>query len=185
MTRLGLIDNAVIMLSIPAEPSAKSKYMNMSYAFKNIINLLVPGVVFKEAEINTSRVIPVLYRTFSDEYLQGGGYCSDFYTPWGIFFLIFGWSTGWFMLIVAGMMIHLIYLLMIGFGGKYRYHLGSLSLCTFSSLFYANMGIDHWIANSILIFGSGVMALILFGSGESIFSRIGSLMEPKLYNNEK
>ncbi len=171
-SRLGLIDNAIIILSRDAEPSAKSKYMNMSYAGKNIANLILPGVVFKDAEMNTSRVIPVLYGVLSDDYLEGGGYYSDFYTPWGIFFLIFGWWTGWFMLLVAGMGIHFLYLFMMRFGGKYRYHAGALCLATFSQLFYSNMGIDHWIANSIMIFGSGIITLILFKSIEFIFLRL-------------
>jgi len=171
MKRIGLIDNAIMILSIPAEPSAKSRYMNMSYAGKNIVNLILPGVVFKDAEISTSRVIPVLYRAFSDDYLKAGGYYSDFYTAWGIFFLIFGWWTGWFMLLVAGTVVHFAYLLIMRFGGKYRYHMGALCLLIVSYALYLNMGIDHWISTSVMILGSGVIALILFKLGEFILDR--------------
>jgi len=176
MNRMGLIDNEIVILSIDAEPQAKSKYMNMSYAGKNIVNLLLPGVVFKDAEINTSRVIPVLYRSFSDDYLKVGGYSSDFYTPWGVFFLIFGWWKGWFMLLVAAMGVHLVYLFTMHFRGKYRYYMGALCLFSVSHLFYANMGIDHWIATSGLIIISGVSAIVLFELGEFILNRIRLLM---------
>ncbi len=171
MNRMGLIDNAIIILSIDAEPQAKSKYMNMSYAGKNIANLLLPGVVFKDAEVNTSRVIPVLYRAFSDDYLKAGGYASDFYTPWGIFFLIFGWWKGWFMLLLAATGVQLTYFFMMRFGGKFRYHMGSLCLFSVSNLFFANMGMDHWISNSVTMLGTGVIALILLELGEFILDK--------------
>ncbi len=187
MGRIGLIDNAIMMLSISADPSAKSKYMNLSYAGKNILNLILPGVVFKEAEISTSRVIPVLYRNFSDEYLKGGGYYSDFYTAWGIFFLVFGWWAGWFMLLVAGICVHFTYLLIMRFGGKFRYHMGALCLLLLSNSLYLSMGIDHWIANAVMILGSGAIALFLFKLVEFIFR--GLFMRKSLvireYNEKK
>ena len=171
ISRLGVIDNAIIILSINAEPRAKAKYMTMSYAGKNIANLLLPGVLFEDAEINTSRVIPVLYRAFSDDYLNVGGYSSDFYTPWGVFFLVFGWWKGWFMLLVTAMSVHLMYSLVMRFGGKFRYYIGASYLLSVAYLFFANMGIDHWIASSAIILGSGVIAIILFEIGEFILER--------------
>jgi len=179
MNRMGVCDNEIIILSIDAEPKAKAKYMNMSYAAKNIANLILPGVVFKDAEINTSRVLPILYRAFNDEYLETGGYASDFYTPWGIFFLIFGWWKGWLMLFAAAAGAHGAYLLTMRFSGRFRYYMGALCVFSVSYMFFCNMGIDHWISCSVLILVSGAISLILLESGEFIFNKIKPLINQK------
>lgn len=171
MSRIGMIDNEIIILSVDAEPRAKFKYMTIAYAAKNAVNLLLPGVMFKDAETNTSRVIPILYCAFNEDYLKIGGYSSDFYTAWGIFFLIFGWWGGWCMLLVTGALIHFLYLFIMRFGNKYRYYAGALYIYSVSQMFYANMGIDHWIATSGMFAISGILTIILFESGEFIFDR--------------
>jgi hypothetical protein len=174
MQRMAVIDNAIMIISADADPSAKLKYMNLAYTAKNIVNSLLPGVVFADAEISTSRVIPILYHVFTEDYLKGAGYSSDFYTPWGLFFLIFGWWGGLFMLSIASLGVYFTYFIIMRFGGKFRYHMGALCLLSVSNLFFANMGMDHWIANSVIMLGSGAMALVLFESGEFIFNWIRS-----------
>lgn len=172
INRMSLMNYATLILSVEPDPLAKATFMNLTYAAKNIVNLLVPGVIFKDAELNTSRLISVLYRGISETYVKNSGYNSEFYTPWGIFFLIFGWWNGLLMLFFAGVCVQLTYLLIMRFGRKYRHHIGALCLLIFSNLFYSNMGIDHWIATSILTMESGVAALILFASGDCIISKV-------------
>jgi hypothetical protein len=172
INKLGIVDFAILTLSQDADPDAKARFMNLSYNTKSIINALVPGDIFPDATVNTSRLVTVLYRGFSEKYVKTHGYFSEFYTPWGIFFLLFGWWKGLLMLSLSSFFIHSVYWVVQSFFGRYRYYFAALSLLTFSGLFFGNMGIDHWISNSILLFVSTVFALVDFHFFTFLFSRM-------------
>jgi len=169
MDRMGIIDYAIMIITQPVDAKAKAKFMTFSYALRSTINTLVPGVAFRDAQISTSRLIPVLYRARSYEDVAAGGYFSEFYTPWGLSYLFFGWTGGLCMLMAAAFAIHGLYRILFALAGKYRFYLCSLSLFTFSNLFLSNMGFDHWISTSILIIISGIIALFMFNFLEISF----------------
>jgi len=166
--RMGVIDYEISILSIPPDQKAKIEFINIRYITKSIINTLVPGVVFKDASISTSRLIAILYRGFSLDYVKSNGYFSEFYTPWGIFFLLFGWWGGLVGLFICGFLIHSIYLLILYCSKTLNVYLGGLYLLIVPSLFYGCSGIDHWISNSVILFISGLSVLGFFWSYEKL-----------------
>jgi hypothetical protein len=171
MRNFAVVDFAVLVLTQKPNPTARKNFMNIAYVAKSTANALLPGDIFPEATLNTSRLVTVLFRGFSEEYVKTHGYFSEYYSPWGIFFLIFGLWKSLFMLLISGFLINFAYWAIQLFCRRYRYYLGALFLLTFSYLFYANMGIDHWLSNSIILFVSATSALLLFYVFSSLVER--------------
>jgi hypothetical protein len=159
--RFGVVDYEILVLTQEPDFQAKKRFINLPYITKSIVNALVPGEPYQDATLSTSRLVTVLYRGFTEEYVKTHGYFSEYYTPWGIFFLLFGWWGGLAGLFVSGFLIHGLYIFIVRYSGKFSLHLGSLYLLTVPLLFYGNSGIDHWISNSIILAASGVAALFL------------------------
>lgn len=80
---------------------ARRHYFTFEYAAKNLANNL-PGTLYPEAYVNTSRVFSVVYRGQTEEQLLQQGYFSEFYTAWGLAYLFFGHAGGLLALAVCG-----------------------------------------------------------------------------------
>ncbi len=141
--RLGVVlDYPILILTQPGDPEAKAKYLNLQYPLKNIANLLVPGTVFPEAQLSTSRVIDVIYRG-GDEVGMYERYFSEFWTLWGLAYAYFGYLGGLFVILFLGFIIHSLYASIIMlFSGMLQFYLRIWLLLYVTMGIIGNGGID-------------------------------------------
>lgn len=142
LNRLGVLDYAILIVTQEGDPEAKGKYMNLLYPIKNIINYLVPGIVFPEAQIMTSRVIDIIYRGSYEPGMYERQF-SEFWTLWGLAYVYFGWLGGLLAILFAGFIIHSLYaLIIILFSGLYQFYLSLWFLGCGTIGVILNMGFD-------------------------------------------
>lgn len=162
INRFGQIDYLIVIMARNADNEAKAKYINLKYVAKSIINFFVPGEIYPEAALNTSRVFPIMYMGFTEEYVKTHGYFSQIYTAWGLAFLFCGWWGGLLALFFIGFFIHYLYLCIMKISGKYWYYCGACFLFLVPSLLYFSQGIDHSITTVAVHFIGVVSALLGF-----------------------
>ena len=161
LNRLGVIDYPILMKTYGPDKDMKDKYLTWQYASKSIANTLLPGVIFQDAQYNTSRLVSVLFRNLDEKYLGVGGYFSEFYTIWGIIGLLCGWVQGLFVLFLIGVGMQFFYWLFSLFDSLNVY-MCSLYLFIVPLLTYGSMGIDHTLSNIFLLFiAMGIILLII------------------------
>lgn len=89
ITRLALIDYPLTIVTREGNKTIIDDYIRSLYPIKNFINSLVPGEIFKEAIINTSRVFGMIYLDKSPKDIAEN-YISEPFTLWGLAWLIAG-----------------------------------------------------------------------------------------------
>ena len=67
-------DSAILLPYANKNDGAFKKYINYEYFFKSTLNSLVPGVLYPDATISTSRLINVIFRNVSIEHIKKYGY---------------------------------------------------------------------------------------------------------------
>lgn len=163
LSRLGAaFDTAVITASLDADQEMLSRTMNLSYALKSAVNIMVPGVVFAEAQVNTALLWPFIYKLRDSHLLKPGYYESFLWTPWGLAYSMFGWGAGLFALLMAGFILQAVYMATAGGlrgSGWQPYFSAWILLGTFS--FYSSMGLDDWLVGLQRSLFS--LILVLFG----------------------
>jgi len=165
MNRFGLLDYAVLTITEKPDSAAKHKYISYSYLGKSIVNTCLPGDPFPDAKLSTSRLLPVLYRGFSEQYVQTHGYFSELYTLWGISYLFWGWMGGLGALFMIGFLLEMAYFFIHSFCGPLRDYFGLYFLLVIFS-YYSSMGLDHSITTTGILFTSlllVIMGFYLFG----------------------
>lgn len=168
-----IVNYTVVVLSQLGDLDAKARYMNVEYAIKNIINYCVPGSMFPEAELGTSRVMAIIYRGFTEEYVRSHGYFSEIWTAWGLSYVLFAWWGGLFSLFVAGFVIHAGYVFMLQSSGKFSSYLVSWYLFLVPPLFYASGGLDHYMTTVLVYFLQAGVILFVYFLAVSSFRRVG------------
>jgi hypothetical protein len=109
LNRLGILDYAIQITTQPGDSSALEKYMNIPYIAKSVVNSALPGMPYIEAPLSTSRVISIIYRSYDELLILNSGYFSEYWTLWGLAFVLFGWWGGLITLFVGGFVLHFIY----------------------------------------------------------------------------
>lgn len=152
LNRLGwVLDYPVLIVTQEGDSEAKGKYMNLLCPTKNIINMLVPGNPFPEAKIMTSRVVDVIYRGAVEPSMYSR-YFSEYWTLWGLAYVLFGWLGGLLPILFIGFIIHSLYALIIMlFSGLYQFYLKLWLLFYVTMGIIGNMGFDS--AFTALFFG--------------------------------
>jgi hypothetical protein len=90
ITRLATIDYPLTIVAQAPNEEVVDYYIRSPHSIKNFINSIVPGEIFKEATINTSRVYGMAYleKTVKD---ISRDYMSEPFTLWGVGWLIAGY----------------------------------------------------------------------------------------------
>jgi hypothetical protein len=144
--RLGAnMDAEILILSRPGDAALIDQYMNIPYAIKSAINIMVPGVIFDDAQINTSFLPRFIYEGTDKAYLTKNYYESRPYTAWGITYAHFGWWGG----------LAALFLVMFVLAVGYKFLTEKFSNIYISSFyllvpvfsFFTIMGVDDYIAN--------------------------------------
>lgn len=172
LNRLGVLDYAILVITQPADNQCLTRFMNVQYVLMNVANSLAPGEVFPEAKINTSRVFSVCYRGMSFNELLTSGYNSEFWTIWGLGFLMFGWWGGLAFLLASGVVMHVFYAIVWKwFPKNVEPYYATLYVFTFPFLVVLSMGLDHTV-NTIIFLGAQTAFVLLLVNGLSALFRV-------------
>lgn len=171
LNRLGAIDYLVLEVTEPGDPEEKARYLSLGYAAKSIINTFVPGALFPEAELSISRAHSIVYRGIKG-ITHLSGYNSEYWTLWGLGYLLFGWAEGVVALAAAGALFQAVYLGIMRFAGGYRVYLGAWFLFM-TYLYYLSMGVDHSVTVSVITLLQCVTTLAGFHAAETVTRSAG------------
>jgi hypothetical protein len=167
LSRLGAaFDTEVLTLSLHADHEMLSSNMTLSYALKSAVNVIVPGVIFADAQTNTALLWPFVYKLRDKALLQKGYYESFLWTAWGVAYAMFGWAAGIMALLISGVILQALFMLTCKFGEVQPYFSTMFLLNVFS--FYSSMGLDDWLVGlQRTFFSLCLVLLILWAIAES------------------
>ena len=159
--RMGYLDYVVGILTKKGDKDELDRYMNFRYPLKVIINNVVLGSPFPEAEIMTSRVMPIVYRGRNERDVRES-FLSEPWTIWGLAYVYFGWWWGLGALSIASICLQLGFLCIRDFLGPYGDYAGTYYLFGSSFAgFFLNSGLDHWITIVFYFTLSSITAFVL------------------------
>ena len=138
-------DSQILILSIPARQDLAEKYLNVNYALKSAVNILVPGIVFDDAKITTAFLPRFIYEGADPKLLTKDYYETRPFTAWGFSFSHFGWSGGLiFLLFASAASTYLYSLLLIWCQGP---SLPAIYLYSMIFGFFGMSGLDAFIVD--------------------------------------
>jgi hypothetical protein len=85
--RLAIIDYPLLIITRPANEGVLDYYIRSLHPIKNFINNIVPGEIFKESLVNTSRIFTMAYRGRSLSAINEG-FLSEPWTIWGMAWIL-------------------------------------------------------------------------------------------------
>jgi len=153
VNRLGAgLDYAILVTTQMPAKGCVARFMNLEYESKNIVNSVVPGMIFPEAQLNTSRVVSVCYRGMTVSEIFASGYHSEFWTIWGLALVMFGWWGGLIFLMVSGVLLHSMYAVVWKFfPSMVRPYYATLYVFLLPWLVIFTMGLDHSVNTTIIV----------------------------------
>ena len=106
LTRLFFpFDLSILSLILDQDDEHHKKFMNMQYMLKSGVNIIVPGVIFEDAKLNTALLWPFLYKFRDMEILNDSYYYESFaWGIWSIFHVMYGRYLGLFLIFILGIM---------------------------------------------------------------------------------
>jgi hypothetical protein len=171
--RLSLIDYSFTIFSKPPNEEVLNFYIRSSHPLKNFANNLVPGEIFDEAIVNTSRVFPMAYRGHSLDAISKA-YMSEPWTIWGMAWIL-GKYWGAAILFGAAFGIQALLSMVSKRSGNYAVYVRCVYLVTVISTGYMMFGVDHELS---FIAHFSVSCLVACGLLE-LFDSIGKRLRPK------
>lgn len=88
VTRLGMVDYPIAIITREPRTEVVERYLTLSYGLKNFANNMVPGELFPDHDIMTSRVFTMAYRGYDEQHVRTA-FLSEPWTIWG-----FAWLKG-------------------------------------------------------------------------------------------
>lgn len=146
VTRLGLVDYPIQIVSREPDPAVIDKYLAVSYSLKNFINNLVPGEIFPDHDIMTSRVFNMAYRGYGEEHVRRY-FLSEPWTLWGYSWLKGHGAVGGLAVILGlAFIMQAGYMLLCRFGGVAApYAAVTYLFLPLVGGFLQLFGLDHWL----------------------------------------
>ena len=130
--------------------------MTTEYMFKSTINIILPGVIFKDAQLNSSLAWPFIFKLREEKNLQNKYYYETF--PWSIWAscsLMYGPDLGLLAMFIIGFLIGILNLSFSVTGSGLA--IKACFVYTLASLLFMG-GVDDYISfmvtsmNSVLLF---------------------------------
>lgn len=142
VTRLGVLDYALVIISKDADKSVIDYYIKSFHPIKNFMNNMVPGEIFEESTVNTSRVFGMAYRGTTLEAINQG-FSSEPWTLWGMAWIFANFFGLGLMFLVA-----LVMQVGLGFCRIFSGHAifaRAVYFIIMINIGYIMFGIDHWL----------------------------------------
>lgn len=99
-TRLGLVDYPIMIVNRSPNQEIIDHYLTINYSLKNFVNNMVPGELYPDYDVMTSRIFTMAYRD-ADESQIRSAFLSEPWTLWGFSWLKGGTFGG--LLIIFGL----------------------------------------------------------------------------------
>lgn len=143
VTRLAIIDYPLTVVSGDPVQEVIDYYIKSLHPFKNFANNIVPGEIFDDAMVNTSRVFGMAYAGKSLKDISEG-FNSEPFTIWGEAWLLAGYK-GVFLLFLAAICIQLGFNRIKNQSSSYSIGMCFVYIMTAVSGIYGMFGIDYWL----------------------------------------
>lgn len=173
-TRLGVVDYPLVIVSRVGASEVQRRYLSMDYALKNYINNMVPGELFPENDIMTSRVFTMAYRGASETHVRTY-FLSEPWTSWGYAWIKGGFWGGLAVLGLLGALSQAGYRTALKFSGPML-----APYVATSWLFAVTLngplqlfGVDHWLTVASHFFMALATALGLIVATSVLLSKAG------------
>lgn len=172
IVRLSLVDYSFVIFAKKPNEEALDFYIRSSYPLKNFANNLVPGEIFDEAIVSTSRIFMIAYRGYTLDHIQKA-YMSEPWTVWGMAWIL-GKYWGGFILFGVGFCVQALFSVVSSQALKYLVYVRCSYLVTVVSTGYMLFGIDHELS---FIAHFSVACLVAFGLLQ-LFDLFGRKLKP-------
>jgi hypothetical protein len=154
------LDIAILGIVIERDLELSEKVVNFEYLIKSGINLLVPGIIFKDANLNSSLAWPFIYKFRDKIHLENKYYYETFpWSIWTISYVMYGWLYGLALLFMIGFLISTLYNLAKKYDEK-GFLLG-IFIYNLFPFFFTN-GIDDYIVTLGRFIVSGLFFWIIY-----------------------
>ncbi len=154
------LDIAILGIVIERDLELSDRIVNLEYLIKSGINLLVPGEIYKDANLNSSLAWPFIYKFRDNIYLENKYYYETFpWSIWTISYVMYGWLLGLVGLFFIGFIISALYNLTKKNDEK-GFVLG-IFIYNLFPFFFTN-GIDDYIVTVGRFIVSGLCFLIIY-----------------------
>lgn len=175
-TRLGVVDYPLIILSQTPDQAVIDRYLATGYALRNFANNMVPGEIFPDHDVMTSRVFTMAYRGAPESHIRQA-FLSEPWTSWGYAWLKGGWIGGMFILAAFAAVSQAGYrALGLWIPASARPYF----LTTWLFIVTANgplqlFGIDHWLTVAAHVFMALLTAMGFVWAGSFLAGRFGAV----------
>ncbi len=159
--RLGEVDYPLFIISRTTQEQRGMKYLTGSYVVKSFINWLVPGTPFPDALVPTSRIIPILYRRGSENYVMSS-FNSEPMSIWGGSFLYLGYFGGLLWIILATAGLNLAFRKSVESKNSDSKILGGFFLWALGLTFFQFFGFDHLFSLMVFLGIQAIVAVVYF-----------------------
>ena len=166
VTRLGLVDYPLYIINRQPDQAAIDRYLSPLYSAKKFINNMVPGDLFPNNDIMSSRIFTMAYRGYDENHVRTT-FLSEPWTIWGYAWIQSGPIGGMFLIAMLAAIVQ------AGFHILCRIVGPDLAPYTASAwLFVPGMsgllqlfGLDHWLTITAHFYiAMSIAALLMVGS---------------------
>ncbi|MBO6675217.1 MAG: hypothetical protein JJ908_00230 [Rhizobiales bacterium] len=173
-SRLGIVDYPLMIVNRPGDSDIFGHYLSIEYALKNYANNMVPGELFPDYDVMTSRVFTMAYRGATETHIRTH-FLSEPWTAWG-----YAWIKGGFW---GGLAILSILAFLSQAGYRLATRISGPTLAPYVAscwLFTVTLngplqlfGIDHWLTVASHFFIALAMAVGLAVATSAVLSKAG------------
>lgn len=157
ITRLAIIDYALVIISREPDQKVIDYYINSLHPIKNFINNLVPGEIFMESTVNTSRVFTMAYRGTSLNDINLG-FLSEPWTVWGMTWILAGYY-GIFILFFLSFIFQAALIKVQQLPINNIIFVKTVYFILVINIGYIMFGIDHWMTAIVHFSLASIIAL--------------------------
>lgn len=140
--RVGIVDYAILIPFSEYDSSKMDYFINFKYIAKSTVNTFLPGNIFSEAPLITSRAINLIYRGYSLDFIKKSGYFSEYWTSPALLFLLFGFFSIP-LHFALGFLMEYFYLVLENSSLMFKQHYCALYLFLLPFYTFFTMGFEH------------------------------------------
>lgn len=137
-----MIDYALVILARNPNQDVIDYYIRSFHPIKNFINNMVPGEIFLDSTVNTSRVFTMAYRGTSLDAINQG-FSSEPWTIWGMTWIFLGYY-GILAICLVGALMQIGLTSIPLLSTKSLVYSRAVYFILIINIGYIMFGIDHW-----------------------------------------
>lgn len=173
-TRLGVVDYPLIIVNRPPDHDVINSYLSIGHSLRNYANNMVPGELFPDYDVMSSRVFTMAYRGYPESHIRQI-FLSEPWTSWGYAWVKGGPIGGLFILATLTAISQIGYRFL---GNIFPPSVAPYALTTWLFVVTLNgpvqlFGIDHWLTVASHVFMSLTTSMFFVWATSKALSRMG------------